>query len=86
MSFRFDRALELLESAREKDRLSHAYLITGPAGSGKRRLAIRLVEMVNPVQPGKEATSLGKLRSATTALVEPESKSRQIKVDAIRAV
>ncbi len=84
MSFRKEKALELIEQAGQNNRLAHAYLITGPAGSGKEEVAIRLVEMTRLGVP-PSARSLEDLRDATTHIVGPESKSRRITVAAIRA-
>lgn len=86
MSFTYDKAVSLMEQAKENDRLAHAYLIMGPPGSGKESLAMRMVEMVNPPVGGALATSLESLRSSTTTVIGPESKSRRITVKAIRAV
>ena len=84
MSFVLEKALDLLEDARDKNRLAHAYLITGPAGSGKEKLALRMIEMT---QPGAvPLSSLEEAKSATTTVVGPESKSRRITIDAIRAL
>ena len=58
MSFTVGRAYELLRAAHEHGRLAHAYLITGAEGSGKRKLAVRLIEMVNAVAK-VEAEGLG---------------------------
>ncbi len=84
MSFRKEKALELVELARQNERLAHAYLITGPEGSGKDEVAIRLIEMTLPGNPSR-ARSLEELRGPTTILIGPESKSRRITVAAIRA-
>ena len=107
MSFTVGRAYELLQAAREHERLAHAYLITGPEGSGKRDLAVRLIELVNKAAdaeaegPGlgldvEPATTAGpgfgqgqvpdleSLRSTYVTVVEPESRSRRITVEAIR--
>lgn len=86
MSFRYERALELIERAREKGRLAHAYLIMGSPGSGKERLAMRMIEMANPVRHTAPAERLDELRSSAVAIVSPESKSRRITVDAIRSL
>src|SRR5690606_12838859 len=86
MSFPYEKAIELLEAAHANGRLAHAYLITGPSGSGKERLAIRMIEMVNERDRTKGATSLEELRSSSTSVIGPESKSRRIGVEAIRNV
>lgn len=85
MSFSFEKAIELIGLAKQNGRLAHAYLITGEPGSGKEALAIEMIRMVNPgTDPA--ATTLEALRSGTTALVVPESKSRRISVKAVRAL
>ncbi len=86
MSFRYEKALELMELAHANGRLAHAYLIMGPHGSGKERLAIQMISMVNEVDRARRAETLEQLRSGTTAVIGPESKSRRITVDAIRAI
>ena len=86
MSFPYEKAIELLESAHANGRLAHAYLIIGPPGSGKERLAIRTIEMVNERDREKAATSLEELRSSSTTVIAPESRSRRIGVEAIRNV
>ncbi len=42
-----DQAYELLNSARERGRLGHAFLITGENGVGKRALATKIISMLN---------------------------------------
>lgn len=86
MSFRYERALELIERAGEKGRLAHAYLLMGPPGSGKERLAARMIEMANPGGRLMPAETIEELRSGFVSIVAPESKSRKISVDSIRDV
>lgn len=86
MSFRYERAVELIDRAGEKGRLAHAYLIMGPPGSGKERLAMHLIEMVSPGGRLMPAEKLEELRSGFVSIVAPESRSRKITVDAIREV
>jgi DNA polymerase III subunit delta' len=44
-------ALELLRRSLAADRVSHAYLITGPRGVGRRTLAMQLAQALNCEQP-----------------------------------
>lgn len=95
MAYTTDKAFELIESAHERGRLAHAFLITGDAGSGKEELAARVVAMVNANQSGGEvnlfgealvveAPSLDELEGEMVRVVRPQSKSRRIRVDDMR--
>lgn len=85
MSFSPDKALGLLQSAHQKDRLAHAYLITGPEGSGKQDLAFRLICAVNNIaQTDSGKQTLESLKSGTVNVIGPESRSRRITVNGIR--
>ncbi len=86
MSFRYERALTLIERAAAKGRLAHAYLLMGPPGSGKERLAMRMIELVNPGDRILPAEDLEDLRSGYVTILSPESKSRKISVESIREV
>lgn len=93
-----DKAYELMHGAHERERLAHAYLIAGPVGSGKRSLAARVIEMVNPApedgtmglwgedEEAAEVKTLDELEGEFVHLVRPRSKSRRITVDEIRAL
>jgi DNA polymerase-3 subunit delta' len=80
MAFTRTAALEYLERAHKQNRLAHAYLFSGPPGSGKRQLAADLAGIINKID-SKEVFS-------TTAreifVAEPESKSRRIVIEQIR--
>jgi DNA polymerase-3 subunit delta' len=77
MPFTADEAFTLLQAAHAQDRLAHAYLLTGPVGSGKRALANRLCGLLL----GNEITDL---QNPDVHVVEPESKSRRILIDQMR--
>lgn len=77
MPFTADEACHLLERAHAKDRLAHAYLLTGPAGSGKRELASRACALLL----GENITGF---QHPEVHLVEPESKSRRILIEQMR--
>ncbi len=83
MSLGVEAAFGYLSNAASAGRLAHAYLITGPAGSGKAELAGRLVALVNGGLPG---TRLDALADENVRLVQPESKSRRITVKQVRAL
>lgn len=85
MSFEIAKAIELLETAKSNNRLAHAYLITGPRGSGKVELAVRMIEMVNGQTGVLPAENLEDLMSSTTTVIGPQSVSRRITIDAIRS-
>ena len=80
MAFARGTALEFLRRAHEQNRLAHAYLITGPSGSGKELLAAELTSLVNRT-PTEDVFS-AKAREVFVA--RPESKSRRIVTAQIR--
>ncbi len=77
MSFPADAAFALLSQSLAQDRFAHAYLITGPEGSGKRQLATRLAALLLD-----EANA--PLTHPDCHVLEPESKSRRIRIESIR--
>jgi DNA polymerase-3 subunit delta' len=78
MPFLAAEAAEYLVRAHELGRLAHAFLITGPDGSGKRSLAEQFYRTVNKVSDPA--------RDPDFHLVQPESKSRRILVEQIRGL
>lgn len=96
MAVTAQKAFELVKGAHERERLAHAFLISGPVGSGKQELASRIVQLVNP--PEEEATAslfgepeepvppkpLDELQGPYVTVVRPRSKSRQILIDEVR--
>src|SRR5437899_12125485 len=82
MAFSRTTALEYLRRAHEQNRLAHAYLISGPPGSGKQQLAADLASLVN-------GTPVGDVFSAKAReifVARPESKSRRIVIEQIRGM
>ncbi len=93
MAFPPDHAFDLVQSAHERRRLAHAFLISGPRGCGKERLAARIVKMLEPSGSGfdlfgepvrEEIPPLDELAGEWVRIVRPQSKSRRIVVDTIR--
>jgi DNA polymerase III subunit delta' len=80
MAFARTTALELLRRAHKQNRLAHAYLITGPAGSGKEVLAAELASLVN----GTPASEVFSSKAREIFVARPESKSRRISIEQIR--
>jgi DNA polymerase III subunit delta' len=82
MAFTRTGALEYLTRAHERGRLGHAYLISGPPGSGKRGLASDLSNLV----AAAKSDDVFAAPPAGVFLAEPESKSRRIVIDQVRAL
>lgn len=82
MAFSPDAAFSYLQRAHDQQRLAHAYLISGAAGTGKRRLASRLANLVNRTAD-QDIFAAG---TPDVYIAEPESKSRRIVVDQIRGL
>jgi len=78
MPFTSDEAYALFERASANDRVAHAYLLTGPAGSGKRELAGRICSLLLGQSAGDP------WKHPDVHRIEPESKSRRILIDQIR--
>ena len=95
-----DQAYDLLESAKERQRLGHAFLITGEVGVGKADLAKRIIAMLNAPKEEDTGTNLfgeeiapppldlskdlDEMESEFIRVVRPRSKSRLIRVDDMR--
>jgi DNA polymerase-3 subunit delta' len=80
MPFSRTTALEYLRRAHEHNRLAHAYLISGPPGSGKQLLAADLASLVN----GTAANDVFSPKAREIFVARPESKSRRIVIEQIR--
>jgi DNA polymerase-3 subunit delta' len=80
MPFSHTTALEYLRRAHQQNRLAHAYLITGPPGSGKQLLAADLANLVN----GTPVTDVFSAKAREIFVARPESKSRRIVIEQIR--
>jgi DNA polymerase III subunit delta' len=74
MAFSLDQALGYLRDANSLGRLAHAFLFSGPDGSGKRQLVADFFSAINAEKTDK----------ADLHEIEPESKSRKILVEQIR--
>lgn len=88
-------AVDLLSQQIAHGRVSHAYLLTGPEGVGKRMLAIRLAQALNcpnPPQSGQPCLvcptckKLERMQHPDLIVVQPEPGSRMLKVDQVREV
>ncbi|MEO0446141.1 MAG: hypothetical protein AAF191_08705, partial [Verrucomicrobiota bacterium] len=82
MAFRVDQALTHLRRACEQGRLAHAYLVTGSSEGDRMAFASGLVSSVSA---GPER-SLEEWEGEFVQVIRPESKSRRIRVEAMREV
>src|SRR6266576_701790 len=82
MAFARTTALEFLGRAYAQNRLEHAYLITGPPGSGKEVLAAEVASLVN----GTPAKDIFSAKAREVFVARPESKSRRIVTAQIRTL
>jgi DNA polymerase-3 subunit delta' len=82
MAFTNNAAFDLLKRAHERSRLAHAYLVSGPAGSGKRELAAQLCALV----ADDSAAHRDALKNPNVHIIEPESKSRRIVIEQVRGL
>ena len=80
MPFSRTTALDYLRRAHEQNRLAHAYLISGPSGSGKQQLAADLASLVN----GTAVDDVFSSKAREIFVARPESKSRRIVIEQIR--
>jgi DNA polymerase-3 subunit delta' len=80
MAFTRKAAIGLLRRAHDQNRLGHAYLISGPSGSGKREVAAELASTVN----GTRVDDVFSSKAREIFVAEPESKSRRILIEQIR--
>lgn len=80
MALSSGEAFALLQKAKQHDRLTHACLITGAPGSGKRALASQLAGLI----VGEKKEDPFKHQDVHT--IQPESKSRRILIDQIRGL
>ena len=79
MSFSIIEAFNFLSRAHAQGRMAHAYLMTGPADDGKLQLASNLCALINDFPAGTDP-----FKHPDVHLIEPESKSRIIKIEQIR--
>ncbi|MGJ8632703.1 MAG: hypothetical protein ACSHX7_02195 [Luteolibacter sp.] len=95
MSQTAEKAFELIQSAHERNRLAHAFLVSGALGCGKEDLASRLISLINkpsdesgidlfgePVE--EKILPLDEQESGWVRIIRPRSKSRRITIAEIR--
>jgi len=76
MAFSKDKALELLKRAKEQDRLSHAYMITGPKAADLEGFTARMLTLFS----GTNRDRLDDWQGHGVVILRPQSKSRRIAI------
>lgn len=74
MSFRTEAALQLIRRAVTRDRLAHAYMITGPKEADLEGFAVKFMNLVS----GLNCQGMEEWADKGIPIVRPESKSRRI--------
>ncbi|MBN2147108.1 MAG: hypothetical protein JW726_06950 [Anaerolineales bacterium] len=86
-------AVNLLREHVARNQVRHAYLLTGPAGVGRRTLALRLTQALNclePTQPGEPCGQCLACKRIETmqypdlAVVQAEQVGGTLKIDQVR--
>jgi DNA polymerase-3 subunit delta' len=83
-------AVELLRSHLDRGGPRHAYLFTGPHGTGRRTLALRFAEAINAepmgtVDPaGKLHEQFGRMQHPDLSVVQRQEGDRDLKIEAVR--
>jgi DNA polymerase-3 subunit delta' len=88
-------AVEMLQQHIAHDSLRHAYLITGPSGVGRRRLALRLAQALECPQPIAKGIPCGTCRTCRQidamqypdlTVLQAEKEGGVLKVEQVRQV
>lgn len=87
-----DAPFDLLKQAADRDRLAHAYLLVGPSQGAGGDLATRLIQRLVCIAgtSARPCGTCGPCRKAfartwpDATWLEPESKSRQLRIEAVR--
>ncbi len=88
-------AVEMLRGQLRRGALSHAYLFTGPAGVGRRTLALRFAQALlcpNPASPGepcgtcRTCKQIEAMQYADLTVVQAEKEGGILKVEQVREV
>jgi DNA polymerase III subunit delta' len=86
-------ATDLLRKQIARQRIRHAYLITGPPGAGRRTLALGLAQAINcptPLEPGlpcgtcSTCLRLRKMQYPDLSVIQAEQEGGTLKVEQIR--
>lgn len=80
MAFQSEQALAFLSRSKQIGRLAHAYLIQGPKAADLEGFAGKFLSLVS----GKKHELLQDWSKEGALIIRPESKSRMIKIEAIR--
>lgn len=86
-------AAVFLQQQIKRDEVRHAYLFSGPAGVGKRTLALRFAQALNCLQPPAPGLPCGhcrlcqqieRMQQADLSILQAETEGGVLKVDQVR--
>lgn len=90
-----DWAVEMLQQQIANDAIRHAYLLVGPAGVGRRSLALRLAQALECLHPSRPGVPCGTCRTCQQiesmqypdlTIVQAEKEGGVLKVEQVRQV
>lgn len=88
-------AVEMLRQQIQHNAVRHAYLITGPAGVGRRTLALRFIQALScpsplaagePCRNCKTCRQIEKMQFPDMAVVQAEKAGRDLRVEQVRSI
>lgn len=86
-------AIRMLSDHAIRDRLHHAYLLTGPRGVGRRTIAVRFAQLINctnqlgpgiPCRGCHNCIRIERMQHPDVSIVQAEQEGGNLKVDQVR--
>lgn len=90
-----DWAVHMLQEHLSQEQVRHAYLFTGPAGVGRRTLALQFARAINctrPPEPGgfcgtcRSCTQIEKMQHPDLSVIQAEKRGGSLLIDQVRTL